>query len=117
MGGGRRARIDRRGTLVNRGEIWWAEDPNKGRRPYLILSRQSAIPVLRRLLVVPATRTVRGIPTEVELDETDGMPQHCALTFDNITVMPKSLLTERITRLDVDRLDEVCRALRLATAC
>lgn len=45
------------------------------------------------------------------------MPQRCALTFDNLTVMPKSLLTKRITRLDVDRLDEVCRALRLATGC
>ena len=102
---------------MNRGEIWWAEHPEIGRRPYLILTRQAAIPVVNRLLVAPATRTIRGIPTEVELDESDGMPQPCALSFDNVTVMPKSLLTEQITRLDVDRLDEICRALRLATAC
>jgi mRNA interferase MazF len=102
---------------VNRGEIWWAEHPEAGRRPYLILSRQAAIPVLHRLLVVPATRTVRGIPTEVLLEEDDGMPQRSALSFDNVTVMPKALLTERICRLGIDRLDEVCRALRLASAC
>ena len=102
---------------MNRGEIWWAEHPEAGRRPYLILSRQAAIPVLYRLLVVPATRTVRGIPTEVLLEEDDGMPQRSALSFDNVTVMPKALLTERICRLGIDRLDEVCRALRLASAC
>lgn len=102
---------------MNRGEVWWAEHPDAGRRPYLILTRQAAIPVLTKLLVVPASRTIRGIPTEVVLEEEDGMPRRSALSFDNITYMPKSLLTERICRLDVGRLDEVCRALRTATAC
>ena len=102
---------------MNRGEVWWAEHPDAGRRPVLILSREASIPVLRRLLVVPATRTIRGIPTEVLLDEEDGMPARSALSFDNVTVMPKSLLTDRICRLPLDRLDEVCRALRVATAC
>jgi mRNA-degrading endonuclease toxin of MazEF toxin-antitoxin module len=45
------------------------------------------------------------------------MPQPFALSFDNITTMPKALLTERISRLSVAKLDEVCRALRAATAC
>jgi mRNA interferase MazF len=103
--------------VVNRGEVWWAEHPEAGRRPYLILTRQAAIPVLVRVLAVPATRTIRGIPTEVVLDEDDGMPERCALTFDNITTMPLSLLTSRICRLGVDRLQQVCRALRTATAC
>jgi mRNA interferase MazF len=83
----------------------------------LILTRQAAIPVLRRLLAVPATRTIRGIPTEVVLEEDDGMPQRCVLAFDNVVTMPKSLFTERICRLGVDRLDQVCRALRLAAGC
>lgn len=103
--------------MVNRGEIWWAEHPDAGRRPYLVLTRHAAIPVLDRVLAVPATRTVRGIPTEVQLDEADGMPQPCALSFDNITTMPKALLTERICRLSVNKLEESCRALRAATAC
>lgn len=103
--------------MVNRGEIWWAEHPEAGRRPFLVLTRQAAIPVLDRVLVVPATRTIRDIPTELLLDENDGMPERCALSFDNITTMPKALLMERITKLRVEKLEEVCRALRAATAC
>lgn len=102
---------------MNRGEVWWAEDPAKGRRPHLILTRDAAIPVLRYIMVAPASRTFRGVPTEVVLDEDDGMPSPSAISFDNITLMAKALLTERITRLGVDRLDEVCRALRIATGC
>ena len=102
---------------MNRGEIWWAEHPEAGRRPFLILTRQAAIPVLDRVLAVPATRTIRDIPTELLLDEDDGMPETCALSFDNITTMPKALLTERIAKLPVEKLEEVCRALKAATAC
>ena len=102
---------------MNRGEVWWGEHPDAGRRPYLILTRQQAIPVLTRVLAVPATRTVREIPTEVILAEEDGMPERCALSFDNIVTMPKGLFTTRICRLGVDRLDQVCRALATATGC
>jgi len=102
---------------VNRGEVWWGEHPESGRRPYLILTRQQAIPVLTRVLAVPATQTVRGIPTEVILNEEDGMPKSCALNFDNIVTMPKGLFTSRICRIGVDRLDEVCRALSASTGC
>lgn len=103
--------------MVNRGEIWWAEHPDAGRRPYLVLTRQAAIPVLDRVLAVPATRTVRNIPSEVLLDEDDGMPETCALSFDNTTTMPKALLTRRITRLSVEKLEQSCRAQRAATGC
>lgn len=103
--------------MVNRGEIWWADHPDAGRRPFLVLTRQAAIPVIDRVLAVPATRTIRDIPTELLLDEEDGMPERCALSFDNITTMPKALLTERITKLPVEKLEGVCRALKAATAC
>lgn len=102
---------------MNRGEVWWAESPTGTRRPYLILTRQAAIPVLNAVLAVPATRTVRGIPTEVELDRDDGMPETCALAFDNVTTMPKTFLVGRICRLSVERMTNVCRALRVAAGC
>jgi mRNA interferase MazF len=102
---------------VNRGEVWWLEDPDTGRRPACVLTRQAAIPVLAKLLVVPATRTVRGLPTEVPLTREDGMPQDCALSFDNLITVRQSLLTERITTVPVERLDELCDALRAATGC
>jgi mRNA interferase MazF len=103
--------------VVNRGEVWWLEHPEAGRRPACVVTREAAIPVLESVLVAPATRTVRGIPTEVALTRNDGMPADCALSLDNLTTVPKALLTQRITMLDDVRLDELCRALRAATGC
>lgn len=103
--------------MVARGEVWWNEHPEQGRRPYLILTRDAAIPVLHQLVAIPATRTVRGIPTEVALDERDGMPAPCALAVDNITVIRSALCTSRITTLGPERLHQVCEALRVAVAC
>jgi mRNA interferase MazF len=102
---------------VNRGEVWWVEHPDAGRRPACVLTRQAAIPVLNSVLVAPATRTVRGIPTEVALGRDDGMPDECALNFDNLTTVPKALLTSRMTLVSEARLPEICAALRSATGC
>ncbi len=103
--------------MVARGEVWWYEDPRADRRPFLIMTRDEAIPVLNQLLAVPATRTVRGIPTEVELDESDGLPAPCALTLDNLTLVRTSLLTQRIVRLPAKRMRAACEALLVATGC
>jgi len=35
------------------------------------------------LIAVPITRTMRGIPTEVPLDRSDGMAVECVVTVDN----------------------------------
>lgn len=101
----------------HRGEIWWLEDPEFGRRPALVLTREAAIDVLTWLLVAPITRTVRGIPTEVSLGLVDGMPEPCAATLDNVRPVRKALLTELITELSPQRLDEVCASMRLAMDC
>ena len=117
MGAPGSGRGDRSRALVARGEIWWVEHPDAGRRPFLVLTRQAAIPVLNALLAVPATRTIRQIPTEVVLDTDDGMPEECALALDNLTLIPKELFRTRITRLSVERMSEVCKALALASGC
>lgn len=90
------------------------DDTAAGRQPACILSPQAAIPVLRTLLVVPATTNVRAIPTEVLLGREDGMPRDCALSLDNLGPVHKALLTERITRLGPGKLGELCRALNVA---
>lgn len=73
--------------------------------------------MLNAVLAAPATRTIREIPTEVVLDADDGMPEECALSLDNLTLVPKELFRSRITRLSVDRMGEVCTALALASGC
>lgn len=104
-------------TAPRRGEIWWGELEGIGRRPFLVLTRDGAIPVLTSLVCAPITRTVRSIPTELPLDTDDGLPAPCAATFDNLRTIPKSRLTERVTRLPAERVEEACRALRLAVDC
>jgi mRNA interferase MazF len=103
--------------VVTRGEIWWYEHPAAGRRPFLVVTRDEAIPVLTQVLAVPATRTIRGIPTEVVLGTDDGMPDRCALALDSLTPVRTALLTDHITTLSPARLHEVCLALSHATAC
>lgn len=104
-------------TAPRHGEVWWLEDPDIGRRPALVLTRDAAIDVLTRLVVAPITRTVRGIPTEVALDQDDGLPEPCVATFDNVRTVPKVLLTGRVAVLGSERLGEACAALRLALDC
>ena len=102
---------------MNRGEVWWVERPGVGRRPHLILTRDAAIAVLTSVLTVPATRTIRGIASEVEIGPDDGMPDHCALTLDNVRVAAKGLFVERICTLGPERMASVRRALDYATGC
>lgn len=102
---------------MSRGEIWWVGAGPATRRPYLILMREVAIPILHSVLAVPATRTVREIPTEVLLDQADGMPDVCALSLDNTTLVPKDYFAEPICTLGDERMREVCVALREATDC
>jgi len=102
---------------VSRGEVWWVEHPEAGRRPACVVTRPAAIPVLASVLVAPATRTVRGIPTEVALSREDGMPEDCALSLDHLTTVPRALLTQRVTALPEAKMAELCGALRAATGC
>jgi mRNA interferase MazF len=100
-----------------RGEVWWGEIEELGRRPFLVMTRSAAVPVLNGVLAAPVTRTVRNIPTEIPLGPDDGMPAECAASFDNLRVVPKAYLVDRICTLGPSRLAEVCSALRTAVDC
>lgn len=100
-----------------RGDVWWAEIEGLGRRPFLVMTRSAAIPVLNSVLAAPVTRTIRGIPTELPLGVDDGMPTACAASFDNLRVVPKAYLTERQCTIAESRLGDACAALRSAAGC
>jgi mRNA interferase MazF len=103
--------------MVTRGDVCWCELPNAGRRPVLVLTRAQAIPVLPLLLVAPLTRTIRGIPTELQLGREDGLPAECVVSFDNLEQAPRALLSEPIASLSGPRMHEVCKVLAIATGC
>lgn len=98
-------------------EIWWTELPDRKPRPYLVLTRDQAIPVLRRIVAAPVTRTVRGIPTEVSLGRNEGLPVASVASLDNVETVPKSALTRRLGSLAPVRGHEVCEALRNLVDC
>jgi mRNA interferase MazF len=100
-----------------RGELWHAEIPHIRSGPVLVLTRDEAIPVLRRVVVAPLTRTIRDIPTEVLVDVDDGVSAPSAISFDNLLTISKALLVSRVATLSHVRMAQVCQALRRAVAC
>jgi mRNA interferase MazF len=105
-------------TLPARGEIWWCELPHIGRRPVVVLSRDAAIPRLRRTLVAPCTTTIRGLASEVLIEPTsDPIPLRSAVNLDSVESVSVSVLVERLGRLGDERMRAVCRALDVATDC
>lgn len=81
------------------------------------MTRTAALERLPRVLVAPATTHFRGLPSEVRLDQDDGMPQECVLTLDTVELVSKSLLVEYVTTLSPIRMEAVCRALAVAVNC
>ena len=100
---------------MQRGEVWWARLPLPvGRRPVLLLSRNRAYQVRRSITVAPITRTIRNIPVEVPLDETDGMPTRCAVNLDDLLTIPIAVLEDRITTLSSSKMLQVKEAVVFA---
>ena len=100
----------------HQGEVWWAETEDK-RRPVLVCTRSEIIHALTTIVVAPVTRIVRGIPTEVLLGADEGLPTDCAANFDNLQAVRRASLTERLGALDLQRLHELCGALRAMSNC
>lgn len=100
---------------MNRGDICWYtfKTPDK-KRPVLIMTRESAIPVLNSVTIAPITSTIRSIPTELVLTEEDGLPATCAANFDNLQTVPKGNIGDRITRLTARRMKEAAAAVSFA---
>ena len=101
-----------------RGEVWWCELPDVGRRPVVVLSRDAAIPRLQRVIVAPCTTTVRALASEVVLDpDVDPITRWSAVNLDSVENVWVGVLVERLGRLDDARMREVCAALEVAVDC
>ena len=95
--------------------MWWGQLPAPiGRRPVVLLSRDAAYRVREAVTVAPITRTIRNIPVEVTLDESDGLPSRCVANLDDIATIPKTLIKRRIAVLSVEKMQEVEAAIRFA---
>jgi len=100
---------------MRRGEIWWANlGPPSGKRPVVLLSRDEAYSIRTAITVAPLTRTIRGIPVEVPLNEKDGLPKPCVINLDSIITIPKRFLESRIAVLSDDKIRLIREAIRFA---
>ena len=105
-------------ALPARGEVWWCELAEIARRPVVVLSRDAAIPHLRRTLIGPCTTTIRGIPSEVLLEPGDDpVPRTSVVNLDSVESVSLSTLVERLGRLSDERMTQICNALAIAVAC
>jgi len=104
--------------LPARGEVWWCELPEIGRRPVVILSRDAVIPRHRRALIAPCTTTVRDLPSEVLLEPGDDpVPLRSAVNLDSIESVSVAVLVERLGRVADARMRDICAALAVAVDC
>ena len=96
-------------------EIRWANLPAPiGRRPVVLLTRTPAFAYLNKVIVAEITSTIRGIAQEVPLGADEGVSRRSVANLDNIHVIPKSALGERLGRIAAAREREVKRALGYA---
>lgn len=100
---------------MDRGEIrWYKFKPPDKKRPVLILTRSSALSYLGEVTVAPITSTIRDIPTEVVLDERDGMNNRCAINLDHVQTVSKVKIGAYITKVSEAKMDDVRAALLFA---
>jgi len=104
--------------LPARGEVWWCEMAEIGRRPVVVLSRDAVIPRHRRALVAPCTTTIRGLPSEVGLEPgEDPVPRRSAVNLDSIESVSVAVLVSRLGRVSDVRMHQICAALAVAVDC
>lgn len=81
-----------------RGCLYWVIIPGEAtrkRRPALVVSIDVRNRLANDVLVVPASTVRRGSPTQVRLKKGQGgVPQDCVLKCEQITTLPKVLLSE-----------------------
>jgi mRNA interferase MazF len=101
-----------------RGELWWCELPDIAKRPVVVMSRDAAIPRMRRTLIAPCTTTIRNLASEVLLEPgEDPITRRCVVNLDAVESVSTSVLVDRLGRLSDERMRQVCDALSVAVAC
>ena len=104
--------------VIGRGDVrlYRFLHPDK-QRPVVVLTAESAIGHLSRIAVAPVTSTIRGVPSEVQLTEVDGMKVPCAVNLHNVVTVQKIHLGRRVATLSPERMQEICGAMGFALGC
>ena len=103
---------------LSRGQIWnyRFKSPDK-RRPVLVLTRAEVIPLLHTVMVAPITSTRRGAPSEVALGIDEGLKRDSAVNLDHVQTVEQERLIGFVGSVSAAKMQDVCRALAIATVC
>ena len=104
-----------RQPIPQRGEVWLAELDKA--RPVVILTRNPMGRYLNALLAVPVTRTIRGGRNEVPLGPEDDVPLESVANLDQLSLVRRDELVQRLGRVRPQTLSALCDALAFTVAC
>jgi mRNA interferase MazF len=98
---------------VKRGDVYDA-DLSVRQHPVVVVTRDSAIPVLRNVCVAVVTSTIRGAPTEVPVGRGEGLNRDSVVNCDDLVTTSKSVLGRRRGSLGPEATRRLDNALRIA---
>jgi len=105
-------------SRIARGDVrLYSFAPPDKKRPVVVLTRDSAVPYLSTVTVAPITSTIRNVPSEVLLNEDDGMKAPCAVNLHNAVTVSQNRLGKRVAQLSSLRMKDVCSALHFSLGC
>jgi mRNA interferase MazF len=103
---------------IARGDVrLYSFSPPDKPRPVVVLTRESSINRLSRVTVAPVTSSQRGVPSEVALNEDDGLKGPCAINLHNLVTVSQHLVGKRVAQLSPERMSQICAALRFSLGC
>jgi mRNA interferase MazF len=94
--------------------VWDAEIPGVGIHPVVVVTRDTAIPVLSSLVCVLITTTFHGHVAEVAVGRQQGLAHDSAANCDNVFTLPVRVLTRRRGHLGPAKVAELDAALTIA---
>jgi len=103
-----------RRPLIHRGDIWDADIPDVGVHPVVVITRDTAIPVLTSLVCVLVTSTFHKHVAEVEVGHDEGLDHDCAANCDNLFTLPIAVLSRRRGELGPAKVQQLDAALMIS---
>lgn len=103
--------------VPRRGEVWFAEIPGDKRRPVVVLTRDPLGRLLRSVICAPVTSRIRGLSTEVHLDEAAGLAHDAVVNLDNTFLLARTGLRRRLGTVSSGQMQQICAALTTAIGC
>ncbi len=104
---------------MNRGELYRVRRPGGGdpkrSRVFVVVSRQTVIDSrFSTVICAPVMSRRDGLATQVEIGIDEGLRHESSIHCDALVSLPKSLLTDYVGRLSLERLGDLHCAISIA---